>query len=42
MLRYLIRRLLWMLLVLAGVSIITYGLIYLMPGDPARRIGSAR
>jgi ABC-type dipeptide/oligopeptide/nickel transport system permease component len=38
MLRYLIRRLLWMLLVLAGVSIITYGLTYLMPGDPARRI----
>ena len=36
--RYLIRRLLWMLLVLAGVSIMTYGLTYLMPGDPARRI----
>jgi ABC-type dipeptide/oligopeptide/nickel transport system permease component len=38
MVRYLIRRLLWMLLVLLGVSIITYGLTYFMPGDPARRI----
>ena len=38
MLRYLIRRLLLMVLVLIGVSIITYGLTYLMPGDPARRL----
>lgn len=38
MVRYLIRRLLWMLLVLAGISIITFGLTYFMPGDPARRI----
>src|SRR5438270_13867444 len=38
MLRYLVRRLLWMLLVLLGVSLITYALTYLMPGDPARRI----
>src|SRR5579884_1902858 len=38
MLRYVIRRLLWMLLVLLGISLITYALTYLMPGDPARRI----
>ena len=38
MLRYLIRRLLWMLVVLLGVSVITFGLTYLMPGDPARRL----
>lgn len=38
MLRYLVRRLLWMLLVLVGVSVITFGLTYLMPGDPARRL----
>src|SRR5918912_241019 len=38
MLRYLSRRLGWMLLVLLGVSLITFGLTYLMPGDPARRI----
>ncbi len=38
MLRYLIKRLLWMVLVLAGVSIITFALTYLMPGDPARRL----
>jgi ABC-type dipeptide/oligopeptide/nickel transport system permease component len=38
MVRYFIRRLLWMLVVLVGVSIITYVLTYLMPGDPARRI----
>ncbi len=38
MLRYLIRRLLWMLVVLLGVVTITFALTYLMPGDPARRI----
>ncbi|MCA1599094.1 MAG: glutathione ABC transporter permease GsiC, partial [Chloroflexi bacterium] len=38
MLRFLIRRLLLMVLVLVGVSLITYGLTYLMPGDPARRL----
>src|SRR5579883_547831 len=38
MLRYLMRRLFWMLLVLLGVSLITFGLTYLMPGDPARRL----
>jgi ABC-type dipeptide/oligopeptide/nickel transport system permease component len=38
MLRYLIRRLLWMLLVLLGVITITFALTFLMPGDPARRI----
>jgi peptide/nickel transport system permease protein len=38
MLRFLIRRLLLMVLVLLGISVITYGLTYLMPGDPARRL----
>ncbi len=38
MLRFLIRRVLLMVLVLVGVSLITYGLTYLMPGDPARRL----
>jgi len=37
-LRYLIRRLLWLLVVLLGVVTITFALTYLMPGDPARRI----
>ncbi len=36
--RYLIRRLLWMLLVLLGVITITFALTFLMPGDPARRL----
>jgi len=38
MARYIARRLFWMVVVLAGVSLITYGLTYLMPGDPARRL----
>lgn len=38
MARYIVRRLFWMVVVLAGVSLITYGLTYLMPGDPARRL----
>jgi ABC-type dipeptide/oligopeptide/nickel transport system permease component len=38
MLRFLVRRLLLMVLVLLGISVITYGLTYLMPGDPARRL----
>lgn len=38
MVRYMLQRLLWMVVVLAGVSLITYGLTYLMPGDPARRL----
>lgn len=38
MLRYTIRRLLWAVVVLFGVSVITFGLTYLMPGDPARRV----
>jgi len=36
--RYLLQRLAWMLVVLLGVSLITFGLTYLMPGDPARRL----
>ncbi|MDQ2742289.1 MAG: ABC transporter permease [Chloroflexota bacterium] len=38
MLRYLTRRLLWAVLVLFGISLITFALTYFMPGDPARRI----
>jgi len=41
MLRYLVKRLLWMLVVLLGVITITFALTYLMPGDPARRIGGS-
>jgi len=41
MARYLIRRLGWALLVLVGISIITFMLTYLMPGDPARRMAGA-
>lgn len=33
---YLVRRLLWMVLVVFGVSIIVFSLIHLTPGDPAR------
>lgn len=35
---YILRRLFWMVLVLFGVSLITFGLTFFMPGDPARRI----
>jgi len=38
MLRYLIRRIFLMFVVLLGVSVITYALTFLMPGDPARRL----
>src|SRR3954470_24022736 len=33
---YLIRRLLWMIVVVFGVSIIVFSLIQITPGDPAR------
>ena len=36
MLKYLIRRLLWLLVVLLGISIITFLMTYLVPVDPAR------
>lgn len=36
MANYLVRRLLWMIFVLIGVSIIVFGLIHLTPGDPAQ------
>lgn len=36
MLPYLIRRLLWTILELIGISIITFALAYLVPADPAR------
>lgn len=39
MLPYVTRRVLWMLVVLWGVSIITFAMLYLIPGDPARAIG---
>lgn len=38
MIRYLVRRVLWMLVALLGVSIITFVIAYLLPGDPARVI----
>lgn len=36
MIRYLIQRLLWMLLELLGISLITFVLAFLVPADPAR------
>jgi len=39
MLSYLVRRVLWMLVVLWGVTIITFVMLYLIPADPARAIG---
>src|SRR5512146_1581812 len=39
MLSYLMRRTLWMLVVLWGVTIVTFALLYLIPADPARAIG---
>ena len=36
MAHFLVRRLLWMILVLFGVSILVFGLIHLTPGDPAQ------
>lgn len=38
MIRHLLRRLLWMLVALLGVSIITFVIAFLLPGDPARVI----
>lgn len=35
MFQYVVRRLLWMIPTLLGVSLITFGLIHLAPGDPA-------
>lgn len=36
MAHYLVRRLLWMVVVILGVSVVVFGLIHLTPGDPAR------
>ncbi len=36
MANYLVRRLLWMVFVVCGVSVIVFGLIHLTPGDPAQ------
>src|SRR3981081_723253 len=33
---YIVRRLLWMVLVLVGVAAITFAIAFLVPGDPAR------
>ena len=35
MLRYVIRRLIWVVFLLFAVSIVTFVLFFLMPGDPA-------
>ncbi len=39
MLSYLVRRVLWMVFVLWGVTIITFAMLYRIPADPARAIG---
>jgi peptide/nickel transport system permease protein len=36
MIRYIIKRILWCIVVLLGVSIITFGILHVTPGDPAR------
>src|SRR3954471_22219519 len=36
MVNYLVRRLLWMVVVVFGVSIVVFSLIHITPGDPAR------
>ena len=36
MANYLVRRFLWMIVVIFGVSVIVFGLIHLTPGDPAQ------
>ena len=36
MARYILRRLLLMILVLFGMSVITFGLTHIVPGNPAR------
>jgi len=36
MVKYIIRRILWSILVLLGVSVISFGILHLAPGDPAR------
>ncbi len=36
MAHYLIRRFLWMIVVVIGVSIVVFGLIHITPGDPAQ------
>src|SRR5712692_12050835 len=33
---YIIRRLLWMVVVLFGVAVVTFAIAFLVPGDPAR------
>jgi len=38
MIRYLVQRVLWMVVALVGVSIITFVIAFLLPGDPARVI----
>ena len=38
MVAYLIRRLLQAVLIMIGVSIITFMLLYLLPADPARQV----
>jgi len=38
MLGYTIRRLLWMMVVLWGVTLVTFAMLYLIPGDPARLV----
>jgi ABC-type dipeptide/oligopeptide/nickel transport system permease component len=37
MLRYVVRRPLWVVVLLAAISILTFLLFYLVPGDPAKQ-----
>lgn len=40
--RYIFRRLLWMIVTLFGISVITFSLLYVLPGDPARLMAGPR
>ncbi len=40
--RYLIGRLMWALLILVGTTAITFAIVFLVPGDPARVVAGPR
>ena len=42
MIDYIIRRLLWAVVVLLGVSILTFSIIYIVPNDPGLTIAGPR
>ncbi len=41
MLRYILRRLIYMFPILIGVSIVVFMILHLVPGDPARLVASS-